>query len=113
MADLTIWDPQRQVRHFHRDQHARALALLRAYRAGNGQDLGDWKILIDDLTPPIPPDGDPDRIEALERLRRVAATLLALVALSSQLLDLASTEPDEWLATVTKHCSNGWPRGSH
>jgi hypothetical protein len=97
MADVTDADGQREARQFHRDQHARVLALLRAYRAGNGRDLADWQVLIDDLTPPLPPVGDPDRVDALQRVRRVAATLLALVSLSSRLLDAASAEPDEWL----------------
>lgn len=97
MTDLNDGDRQEQARHFHRDQHARVLALLRAYRAGNGRDLGDWSVLIGDLVSPIPPEGHPDRTEALERLRRVAATLLALIALSSRLLDAATAEPDEWL----------------
>ena len=97
MADLTDWGGRREERQFHRDQHARALALLRTYRARSGRDLADWQALIDDLTPPLPPTGDPDRVDALERLRRVSATLLALVSLSSQLLEAASPEPDEWL----------------
>ena len=33
----------------------------------------------------------------MERFRRVVTTLLALLALSSRLLDAASAEPDEWL----------------
>ena len=90
-------DPEREARQFHRDQHARVLAMLRTYRAGDGRDLAEWQALIDDLTPPLPPAGDPQWAEEMERFRRVVATLLALLALSSRLLDAASTEPDEWL----------------
>ena len=97
MPDLTDGDRHREARQFHRDQHARALALLRIYRAGDGRDLCDWQALIDDLTPPIPPEGDPERAQAVERLRRLVATLLALVSLSSRLREEGSAEPDEWL----------------
>ena len=90
-------DPEREARQFHRDQHARVLAMLRTYRAGDDRDLTEWQALIDDLTPPLPPAGDPQQVEEMERFRRVVATLLALLALASRLLDAASTEPDEWL----------------
>ena len=90
-------DPEREARQFHRDQHARVLAMLRTYRAGDGRDLAEWQALIDDLTPPVSPAGDPRRAEEMERFRRVVATLLALLNLSSRLLDAASAEPDEWL----------------
>ncbi len=90
-------DPEREARQFHRDQHARVLAMLRTYRARDGRDLAEWRALIDDLTPPPRPAGDPCRVEELERYRRVVTTLLALLALSSRLLDAASAEPDEWL----------------
>ena len=84
--------------------------MLRTFRAGNGRDLAEWQALIDDLTPPLPPAGDPQCAEEMERFRRVVATLLALLALSSRLLDAASTEPDEWLRNATKHCCDGSPR---
>ena len=71
--------------------------MLRTYRAGDDRDLAEWQVLIDDLTPPPLPEGEPHRAEEMERFRRVVATLLALLALSSRLLDAASTEPDEWL----------------
>ena len=90
-------DPEREARQFHRDQHARVLAMLRTYRAGDDRDLAEWRALIDDLTPPARPAGDPQRAEELERYRRVVTTLLALLALSSRLLDAATAEPDEWL----------------
>ena len=90
-------DPEREARQFHRDQHARVLAMLRTYRARDGRDLAEWRALIDDLTPPPRPAGDPCRVEELERYKRVVTTLLALLALSSRLLDAASAEPDEWL----------------
>lgn len=90
-------DPEREARQFHRDQHARVLAMLRTFRAGDGRDLAEWQALIDDLTPPLPTTGEPQCAEEMERFRRVVATLLALLALSSRLLDAASTDPDEWL----------------
>ena len=90
--------PRAEARQFHRDQHARVLAMLRTYRAGDDRDLSEWRALIDDLTPPLRPAGDPCRVEELERFRRVVTTLLAPLALSSRLLDAASAEPELWLS---------------
>ena len=95
--EVARWDYDRQAEHFHRDNHARAMALVAAYRTEDG-DLPGWKALTDDLFPPLPPASNVTaRAEAVERQRRVTATLLAMCSLCSRTLDVAFADPDVWL----------------